>query len=167
VDLDLKWTYYFTGILIASSVVPIALSILWARATEAGMISGVVGGCLCGIVSWLVHASTYDGGLAPSVFVRNTGEQFPMLTGNVVSFAGGAIFAVAVTWATRPRMSAAEVEAEWEKTRDIDNPLSPWVKVYKGELNLEEGARFHDRPPLDIVIKKFRPAKITAYVAGD
>ena len=36
VNLDLAWTYYFTGILIASSVVPIAFSILWARATATG-----------------------------------------------------------------------------------------------------------------------------------
>ena len=36
----------------------------------------------------------------------------------------------------------------------------------QGELNLEEGNHFHDRPPLDIVINKFRAAKITAYVAG-
>merc|ERR1711935_954883 len=55
---------------------------------------------------------------------------------------------------------------EWEKTRDIDNPLNPWVQVYKGELKLEEGANYCDRPPLDIVIKKFRAAKLTAYVAG-
>ena len=36
VNLDLAWTYYFTGILIASSVVPIAFSIVWARATAKG-----------------------------------------------------------------------------------------------------------------------------------
>ena len=39
------------------------------------MIAGVVGGCLCGMASWLVYASTYEGGLAPKHFVRNTGEQ--------------------------------------------------------------------------------------------
>jgi len=33
-------------------------------------------------------------------------------------------------------------------------------------LKLEEGAHFHDRPALDIVIRKFRAAKLTAYVAG-
>ena len=38
VNLDLAWTYYFTGILIASSVVPIALSIVWARATASGQL---------------------------------------------------------------------------------------------------------------------------------
>merc|ERR1719500_2342969 len=64
------------------------------------------------------------------------------------------------------RMTPEIEEAEWEKTRDIDNPLSPWVAKYKGELNLDDGENFHDRPPLDIVIRKFRAAKITAYVAA-
>ena len=63
-------------------------------------------------------------------------------------------------------MTPEEIEAEWEKTRDIDNPLNPWVQVYQGELKLEEGASFHDRPALDLVIKKFRAAKLTAYIAG-
>ncbi len=36
----------------------------------------------------------------------------------------------------------------------------------QGELNLTEGAHFHDRPPLEIVIQKFRAAKLTAYGAG-
>jgi hypothetical protein len=26
-------------------------------------------------------------------------------------------------------MSKEEEEVEWEKTRDIDNPLSPWIQV--------------------------------------
>ena len=28
-------------------------------------------------------------------------------------------------------MTKEEEEAEWEKTRDIDNPLNPWVNLYK------------------------------------
>ena len=54
-----------------------------------------------------------------------------MLTGNIFSFAFGAVFSVVVTFATRPRMSKEQLEIEWEKTRDIDNPLTPWVQVYK------------------------------------
>ena len=38
------------------------------------MIAGVVGGCACGMVSWLSYAAQFPGGLAPSVFVKNTGE---------------------------------------------------------------------------------------------
>merc|ERR1712158_312884 len=35
-----------------------------------------------------------------------------------------------------------------------------------GELNLDDGENFHDRPPLEIVIRKFRTAKVTAYTAA-
>ena len=41
VNLNLAWTYYFTGILIACTVVPISLSILWARATAAGTVQSL------------------------------------------------------------------------------------------------------------------------------
>merc|ERR1712013_655708 len=97
VDLNLAWTYYFTGILISSSVIPIAMSILWARATSYGLVSGVVGGYLSGMAAWLSYASTFPGGLSAATFI------------------------------TRWRMTAEIEEAEWDKTRDIDNPLSPWV----------------------------------------
>jgi hypothetical protein len=36
VNLNLAWTYYFMGVLISSSVVPIGLSITWARASWQG-----------------------------------------------------------------------------------------------------------------------------------
>ena len=89
VNLNLAWTYYFTGILIASSaraniypasqyftkhycpqVVPIAMSITWARATAAGVISGVLGGCGAGMATWLSLAATFPGGLSAGTFVR-------------------------------------------------------------------------------------------------
>ncbi len=97
VNLNLAWTYCFTGVLISSSVVPIVLSIFWARVTAAGsmitecafisattirpimlltsgMIAGAVCGCACGIMSWLITASNYEGGLALDKFVENTGK---------------------------------------------------------------------------------------------
>ncbi|XP_023324732.1 urea-proton symporter DUR3 isoform X2 [Eurytemora carolleeae] len=134
VNLNLAWSFYFTGILISSSVVPIALSILWARATATGLISGVVGGCLCGLGCWLYYASTFPGGLSAATFVENTGREIPMLLGNLVSISGGAVFSIVVTFCTRWHMTKEDEEAEWEKTRDIDNPLHPWIQVYKGEL---------------------------------
>ena len=33
-----------------------------------------LGGCACGLTSWLTYASTYPGGLAPAHFVHNTGQ---------------------------------------------------------------------------------------------
>merc|ERR1711970_1084220 len=166
VNLNLAWTYYFTGILISSSVIPIAMSILWARATSYGLVSGVVGGCLSGMAAWLSYASTFPGGLSAATFVKNTGEALPMLTGNMVAISVGGAACIIVTFITRWKLTKEMEEAEWDKTRDIDNPLSPWVTKYKGELNLDDGENFHDRPPLEIVIRKFRTAKFTAYTAA-
>ena len=43
--------------------------------------------------------------------------------------------------------------------------MSPWVQIYKGELNIDEGDCFYEKPPLELVIRKFKTAKITAYIA--
>jgi len=83
-----------------------------------------------------------------------------------VAISFGAVACVLATFATRWNLTPEMEEAEWDKTRDIDNPLSPWVAKYKGELNLDDGENFHDRPPLEIVVRKFRTAKITAYTAA-
>merc|ERR1711974_142734 len=95
----------------------------------------------------------------------NTGEELPMLTGNMVAISVGGAACIIVTFITRWRLTKEMEEAEWDKTRDIDNPLSPWVTKYK-QLNLDDGENFHDRPPLEIVIRKFRTAKFTAYTAA-
>merc|ERR1712013_225079 len=116
VNLNLAWTYYFTGILISSSVVPIAMSIMWARATSTGVIFGVVGGCASGMTSWLTYASYYPGGLSMATFVKNTGEELPMLVGNIVAIGVGALFCIVVTFITRWKMTPEIEEAEWDKT---------------------------------------------------
>merc|ERR1712002_397725 len=114
-------------IILSSSVIPIAMSILWARATSYGLVSGVVGGCLSGMAAWLSYASTFPGGLSAATFVKNTGEELPMLTGNMVAITVGGAACIIVTFITRWRLTKEMEEAEWDKTRDIDNPLSPWV----------------------------------------
>lgn len=54
-----------------------------------------------------------------------------MLAGNITAIGVGALMAFMVSLFTRRSMTPEEIEAEWEKTRDIDNPLSPWVQKYK------------------------------------
>ena len=58
-----------------------------------------------------------------------------MLAGNITAISVGAIMAIVVSLITRPSMTKEEVEEEWEKTREIDNPLSPWVQKYKVRNN--------------------------------
>ena len=91
-----------------------------------------------------------------------------MLTGNLVAICMGALISIVVTFITRWNMTKEIEEEEWNKTRDIDNPLSPWVAKYQGELDLEmsDMKEFHEKPPLDLVVSKFRAAKLTAWSAA-
>ena len=57
-----------------------------------------------------------------------------MLAGNITAITVGAILAIVVSLITRRSMTKLEIEEEWEKTREIDNPLSPWVQKYKVRL---------------------------------
>ena len=57
-----------------------------------------------------------------------------MLAGNITAITVGAILAIIVSLITRRSMTELEIEEEWEKTREIDNPLSPWVQKYKVRL---------------------------------
>jgi Na+/proline symporter len=166
VDLNLSWTYLFTGVLISSAVVPIALSITWARPTGKCLVVATVGGTVVAIVAWLGSASRYEGGLAADSFVKNTGELVPMLVGNVVAICVGAVVSIVLTlWTTRS-LTKEEAAGVWELTRDIDNPLHPWVEVYKEDLDLSVGDSYHDRPSMSVMMEKFRPAKLTAYIAA-
>ena len=41
------------------------------------MVSGVIGGCACGMIVWLYLSSREEGGLAAEYFVKNTGKVLP------------------------------------------------------------------------------------------
>ena len=54
-------------------------------------------------------------------------REMPYLTGNLVSLLSGGVIAVLVSLLSGKNKEGAEV---WEKTRDIDSPLSPWTELY-------------------------------------
>ncbi|XP_022237451.1 urea-proton symporter DUR3-like [Limulus polyphemus] len=163
-NLNLSWAYLFMGILISSTVIPIALSVLWSRMNDKGMMVGAIAGCISGLASWLGTASTYPGGL--SDFLSNTGREVPMLVGNLVSIGMGGVLSVLVSLATNSSSAREEENHDWEKTRNIDNPLNPWTNVYQKEFKIPDTRLYQNRPSLETVVKAFRNARIIAYVAG-
>ena len=42
-----------------------------------------------------------------------------------------------------------EKNREWDKTRDIDNPLTPWTMLYQVDLNMPPPKSHHERPPVE------------------
>lgn len=61
-----------------------------------------------------------------------TAREMPMLTGNVVSLVAGGIISVVTSLLSIGSKDGSDV---WEKTRDIDNPLSPWTELYEKYVN--------------------------------
>ena len=45
-----------------------------------------------------------------------------------------------------------EKNKEWDKTRDIDNPLTPWTMLYQVDLNLPPPKTHHERPSVEMSV---------------
>ncbi|KAL8577004.1 hypothetical protein ACOMHN_064106 [Nucella lapillus] len=56
-----------------------------------------------------------------------------------------------------------DAAAEWQKVRDIDNPLNPWVSFYRDEFPHLHG---QDRPTYQQLATVFRKAKLIAIVGS-
>ncbi|BFZ23564.1 hypothetical protein BsWGS_26603 [Bradybaena similaris] len=161
IQASLGWVYLFMGILIGSAVIPITLTMFWERLTCEGMISGTIGGTVIAVCVWLGVASTYDGGLAE--WWKNTGREVSMLAGNLAAILVGGVITVVVSLVKNIGYDASKGAEIWETTRDIDNPLSPWMEKYQKELNLYGSHRLENRPSLKEVQTAFKGAKYLAY----
>lgn len=82
------------GTLIGSAVAPIALGIMSRRANKIACISGAWAGLAAGIVAWLVTTATLNGGV---ITVSTTGQDYPMLAGNLAALGVGSIISVGGT----------------------------------------------------------------------
>jgi len=81
IGLNLGWVYLFMGIVIGSAVIPISFTLTWKDANPVGAMAGAIIGMICAVITWLSYAEIEYG----EVTVDTTGENFPMLAGNVVA----------------------------------------------------------------------------------
>eukprot|EP01024_Parvocaulis_polyphysoides_P012609 TRINITY_DN145_c0_g1_i8.p1 TRINITY_DN145_c0_g1~~TRINITY_DN145_c0_g1_i8.p1 ORF type:complete len:670 (-),score=124.97 TRINITY_DN145_c0_g1_i8:1431-3440(-) len=81
IGLNLGWVYLFMGIVIGSAVIPISFTLTWKDANPIGAMAGAIIGMICAVITWLSYAEIEYG----EVTVDTTGENFPMLAGNVVA----------------------------------------------------------------------------------
>lgn len=160
-DINLTVVHLFMGVIVNSAVIPITLSMFWERLTGLGMITGSIGGTSLAFIAWLSVSASYPGGLAQ--FKDNAVREASSLTGNLVSLLSGGIISVLVSLLLGQNKEGPEV---WEKTRDIDNPLSPWTELYEKDLNLTGAYRLDNRPSLRDVSRAFRSAKFVAVVGS-
>ena len=92
--LSLGWVYLFMGIIIGSAVFPVAAALTWRRCSAVGAIAGALIGQWAAIITWLVTAK----GLYGVADVKTTGEDYPMLAGNLVALFLSALITAVVSW---------------------------------------------------------------------
>ncbi|KAJ4474485.1 urea transporter [Lentinula aciculospora] len=112
IGVSMGWLYTFMGVILGSGVVPIALCITWSKANKWGCIIGSVVGFFSGLLAWLVTTGTLYAGV---INVTTTGENYPMLAGNLASIGVGGIIAT-VTSLIWPD------DFNFDITRAINNP---------------------------------------------
>jgi len=81
IHIDLGYMYYFMGIISSPAVIPVAYTITWKKQSAFAAVLGAVLGIICGIIAWLVAAQKLFGELT----IKSTGDQYPMLAGNLSS----------------------------------------------------------------------------------
>lgn len=94
-NISMGWLYECMGTLLGSAVVPIALCITWKKANKIACCAGAVAGLALGIMAWIITAAKLNGGV---LNVETTGQDYPMLTGNLTALGVGGIIAMAGSW---------------------------------------------------------------------
>lgn len=54
----------------------------------------------------------------------------------------------------------------WEKTRDVDNPLSPWTEKYAADMKITDPNKLSSRPSFEEVDSHYRVAKRIAIIGA-
>ena len=93
IGISMGWLYLFMGTVLGSAVVPVALSITWSKANTSGCIAGAIGGFVAGLIAWLVTASQLNNHVLTAA---TTGQNYPMLAGNVASIVIGGV--ISIVW---------------------------------------------------------------------
>ncbi|XP_033624975.1 urea-proton symporter DUR3-like [Asterias rubens] len=169
-QVTLSGVYSAMGVFIGSSVCPIVLSTFWTRLTSKAMACGAIFGMFLGIAAWLISATLLYHKFDLSAFMRGQqgGNAFEvsMLIGNCVSLLSGGIITVCFSFATGKRLTEEESLEIWEKTRDIDNPLSPWTELYVREFNITDVKLVYNRPSLAQMLQEFKRTRYAVLIIG-
>lgn len=87
IGISLGWVYLFMGIVIGSAVMPLWYLLMWKQANAVGAVAAAWFGMLLAVATWLIVAKAMYG----EVTVKSLGNNEPMLAGNVVALAAGAL----------------------------------------------------------------------------
>jgi hypothetical protein len=118
------------GCIIGCAVVPVACCVSWRRCNGRFAVAGAIIGFITAISGWLGVTSALNNGV---ITVETTFQDYPMLTGNLLSIGVGGIITVggSLIW---------PANFDWEITRAINNQQAVPVSTVERMESAEEEA---------------------------
>ncbi|CAG8638451.1 9504_t:CDS:2 [Ambispora gerdemannii] len=95
IGVDLGYMYLLMGIISSPAVVPVAYTLTWKKQTSTAAIVAALFGVVAGISCWLGTAQA----LHDEISLKSTGENYPMLAGNLVSLISSGLVATLLSLA--------------------------------------------------------------------
>ena len=135
IGASLQYVYLAMGILIGSAVAPITLAIVWKKANKWATTSGALVGLACGLGAWLGSASVLYG----EVTIASTGQNTPLLIGNVTAISVGALVSLAGSL-LKPENFNFEVMKQ--KILVVDDRIRSMIEHDTDEKFLKKSAQF-------------------------
>jgi Na+/proline symporter len=126
IGLSLGYVYLLMGVLVGSAVAPCFCTVVWGKLNGNAAAAAITGGFVCAVSSWLATAAGTNGGV---LSIATTGQDIPLLVGNVVALISSALICVLGTMLSPQPTS-------WEK---INAAIKGEVCL---ELNFKDEAEF-------------------------
>ena len=143
--VSLQYVYLMMGVLIGSAVVPISMSILWAKTSRYAATGGALAGLAGGISGWLASAMVIFG----EITITSTGSTTPLLIGNVASITISLAITLGGSFLTPDRF---DFRALKQRILVVDGKIRSLLEQDSDEQMLARASRFCKRAGLAITV---------------
>lgn len=93
VNIDVNFLFLVVGLMVSSAVPPLSFMLVWPSVPKGAAIAGALGGQICAIIAWIVHAKVIYHKLSISDSLQQLG---PTMDGAVVAIVVSAI--ICIVW---------------------------------------------------------------------
>jgi SSS family transporter len=133
--VSLQYVYLAMGIFIGSAVAPVLLALAWNKTNRTAATFGAIIGLICGVIAWLVSADIIFGNIS----LTSTGQNIPLLMGNLTSISTGAIVTITGTL-VRPEKFNFLITRQ--KIHVVDEKIRSMIRQDSDQAYLSKIARF-------------------------
>lgn len=135
IGVSLQYVYLAMGILIGSAVAPVLLALIWSKTNRTAATIGAVLGLICGVGIWLLSADILFGNIS----LMSTGQNIPLLVGNLTSISIGAIATIVGSLLKPERFNFSITR---QRIHLVDERIRSMIKQDSDELYLQKIAKF-------------------------